>query len=182
MTTKQPTRMPQLPSQVESLLDAAAARYGVAPELARAVAWTESRGQQGAVGTSGERGVMQLMADTAARLGVDATDLAQNIDGGVRLLATNVKRYGHDAGLCAYNAGPKWANKEPAAWPRTTRDYVRKVTAREAVERELMQGARTADGPFTQEATQPTAAASRGLSSRQSSQPPSPGKGSNDDT
>ena len=180
--TKQTSRTPQLPSQVESLLDAAAARYGVAPELARAVAWTESRGQQSAVGTSGERGVMQLMADTAKRLGVDAADIVQNIDGGVRLLATNVKQYGHDAGLCAYNAGPKWASKAPQAWPRTTQDYIRKVKAREAVERELMQGDRTAAGPFTQEATQPTAAESHGSSSRQSSPPPSRGKVSNDDT
>jgi soluble lytic murein transglycosylase-like protein len=176
----------RLPSKVETLLDAAAARYDIVPELARAVAWTESRGNQTALGTSGERGVMQLMADTAKRLNVDPSDLEQNIDGGVRLLASLVKKYGVDAGLCAYNAGPRWATKVREQWPRTTQDYVRKVTARAAVERELMTGGRTAAGPFAEaEQTTPGALppALPGSSQRQSSPPPSHGKGpGSDDT
>ncbi len=43
----------------------AAHRYGVPPELVKAVVWRESRFDEGAVGTKGELGLMQLM-ETAA--------------------------------------------------------------------------------------------------------------------
>lgn len=174
---------PRLPSHVEALLDAAAKRYQIAPELARAVAWTESRGNQSAIGTSGEVGVMQLMADTAKRLGVNPLVLEQNIDGGVRLLATNVAKYGHDAGLCAYNAGPKWAQKAPQAWPRTSQDYVRKVTAREALERAhfAAEGVRTAAGPLVHELGAAAAPPPCGSSSQPELPQSSHGKGSDDD-
>jgi len=81
------TALRRLPTRVEHLLDAAAALHGVPLELARAIAWTESRGDQTRLGTSGERGVMQLMAATAQMLGVDPSELEQIIDGGVRYLA-----------------------------------------------------------------------------------------------
>lgn len=92
---------------------AAAARWGVPVELALAVARAESGYRQYAAdgsvlrSSAGALGIMQLMPATAAELGVDATDPAQNIDGGVRYLAELYRRFG-DWNLvpAAYNAGP----------------------------------------------------------------------------
>lgn len=65
---------------------------GVPPEIALAVATRESGlchwSPNGNVlrGKAGEYGVMQLMPDTAARLGVDPNDVNDNIHGGVKYL------------------------------------------------------------------------------------------------
>ena len=89
------------------LISAAAAKYGVPPSLALAVAQRESGLNQGAVGTSGELGVFQLMPGTAAQLGVNPSDLSQNVDGGVRYLAQMYSQFGDwKTALEAYNGGP----------------------------------------------------------------------------
>lgn len=89
------------------LISAAAAKYGVPPSLALAVAQRESGLNQSAVGTSGERGVFQLMPGTAQQLGVDPTDLSQNVDGGVRYLSQMYSQFGDwRTALEAYNGGP----------------------------------------------------------------------------
>ena len=49
-------------------------RHGIDPNLLRAVAWTESRGNNNVVSPKGARGIMQLMPATAAQLGVDPSD------------------------------------------------------------------------------------------------------------
>jgi len=73
---------------------------GVPPEIALAVATQESGlchwGPGGGVlrGKAGEYGVMQLMPATAATLGVDPTDVNQNIHGGVKYLRELYDRYG----------------------------------------------------------------------------------------
>lgn len=96
-----------LGATTSDLITASASRYGVPPSVALAVAKKESGFNQSAVGTSGERGVFQLMPGTARDLGVDPTDLSQNIDGGVRYLSQMYSQFGdwHTA-LEAYNAGP----------------------------------------------------------------------------
>ena len=72
---------------------------GVPPEVALAVATQESGlchwSASGAVkrGTSGEYGIMQLMPATAAALGVDPTDVNDNIHGGVKYLRQLYDRY-----------------------------------------------------------------------------------------
>jgi len=72
-----------------------------------AVATKESGLNQSAVGTSGERGVFQLMPGTAADLGVDPTNLESNIDGGVRYLSQMYQKFGDwRLALEAYNGGP----------------------------------------------------------------------------
>ena len=70
-----------------------AARYGVDPSLARAIAWQESRWNQGARSHAGAIGVMQLMPVTARWLGRDVVGrpldphrLEDNIEGGVAYL------------------------------------------------------------------------------------------------
>lgn len=95
-------------ASIQDQITAAANSYGVPPSLAIAVAQRESGFNQAAVGTSGEKGVFQLMPGTAAQLGVDPTDLTQNIDGGVKYLSQLNSQFGGDWRLTleAYNGGP----------------------------------------------------------------------------
>ena len=94
-------------SSIQSLITSVANQFGVPSSIALAVAQKESGFNQAAVGSSGEIGVMQLMPATAAGLGVDPSDLNQNVTGGVSLLASLYQQFGNwsDA-LAAYNAGP----------------------------------------------------------------------------
>lgn len=92
---------------------------GVPPDLIAAVMQQESGGQQydrrGRVlqsrladGSPGALGLMQLMPGTAAGLGVNPADPAQNLLGGARYLAQQLRTFGGDEKLAvaAYNAGP----------------------------------------------------------------------------
>ena len=98
-------------SSIQSLITSVANSLGVPSSIALAVAQKESNFNQSAVGSSGEIGVMQLMPATAAGLGVDPTDLNQNVTGGVSLLASLYQQYGTwTQALEAYNAGPTAVN------------------------------------------------------------------------
>lgn len=93
----------------------AAARHGVDPRLLAAVVWTESNFHPGAISHAGAIGLAQLMPRTAAGLGVDPWDPAQNLLGGARYLRIQMERFGAvDLALAAYNAGP--ARVEAAGW------------------------------------------------------------------
>ena len=113
-----------------SLIKEAAARYQVDPRLVDAVAQTESGGNQEAVSPAGAVGVMQLMPETAAGLGVNPYDKRQNIEGGAKYLRQMMDIFGGDVqkAVAAYNAGPQ-AVKEYNGIPpyRETQDYVNKV-------------------------------------------------------
>ena len=78
-------------------------------------------------------GVMQLMPETARRLGVDATDLKGNIDGGVTYLGQMLTRFGGDLprALAAYNAGPEAVQRYGGVPPYVeTQAYVRAILGR----------------------------------------------------
>lgn len=94
---------------LQSLIKAAAERYGVEENLVRAVVRMESGGNPGAVSEAGAMGLMQLMPSTAKGLGVnDPFDPVQNLDGGVRYLRQLLDRYGGNEALAlaAYHSGP----------------------------------------------------------------------------
>ena len=75
--------------------------------LYRANIEIESNYSQQAVSPVGAIGLGQLMPGTAALLGVDPHDWAQNLDGSARYLLTQINRFGSaDLALAAYNAGP----------------------------------------------------------------------------
>jgi soluble lytic murein transglycosylase-like protein len=64
-----------------------------------------------AVSVSGALGLGQLMPETAAGLGVDATQIKDNVRGCARMLGGLVRRYSHRSdgralALASYNAGP----------------------------------------------------------------------------
>ncbi|MFN8110565.1 MAG: LysM peptidoglycan-binding domain-containing protein [Thermoleophilia bacterium] len=95
---------------VGPLIAAAAARHGVDPWLARAVAWQESGFNQYMRSSTGAMGVMQLMPDTAAWVGpsllgrhVDPGNVYDNIEAGVAYLA--------------------WLQRHTGSWRRTAMAY-----------------------------------------------------------
>ncbi|MEC0123932.1 lytic transglycosylase domain-containing protein [Paenibacillus pabuli] len=98
-----------VPTDFESLIASASAKYGVPESLIKAVIDTESGFDPNVVSSAGAKGLMQLMDGTAAGLGVsNAYDPAQNIDGGTKYLSLQLQRFGGEVkmALAAYNAGP----------------------------------------------------------------------------
>lgn len=116
--------------EVHGKIATAARAMGVDPRLAQAVAMAESGMDQNAVSPTGAVGVMQLMPETAAALGVDPTALDDNIRGGVTYLQQLMARFhGNTAyALAAYNAGPGAVEQYHGVPPyRETQEYVSKV-------------------------------------------------------
>jgi transglycosylase-like protein with SLT domain/uncharacterized protein DUF4124 len=112
-------------------IDAAATLHGVSTELVRAVIQVESEFDPLARSSKGAQGLMQLMPDTARRMGVaNAFDPRQNIFGGVRYLRQLLDMFRGDVALtaAAYNAGENAVTRYGGVPPfRETRGYVQKV-------------------------------------------------------
>jgi len=117
----------------DAILEDAARRHGLENELPylRRLMQAESGGDPQAKSPKGASGLMQLMPDTAAMLGVeDIFDPEQNVDGGVRYYKQMLERYGGDQRLAAaaYNAGPENVDKHGGIPPfKETQDFVNKV-------------------------------------------------------
>ena len=109
-----------------TLAKAAARKYGVPEDLFLRLVQQESGWNQGAVSPKGAQGLAQLMPGTAARLGVDASDPQQNLEGGARYLAMMYDRFGSwRLALAAYNAGPQAVEKYGGIPPyEETKGYV----------------------------------------------------------
>jgi Transglycosylase SLT domain len=87
-----------------------AKRHRVPPRLALAIAQTESSFNPAAVSPKGAIGLMQLMPETAKRLGVaDPTDPIQNVEGGMRELRRLLDENNNDVELTLrrYNGSPQ---------------------------------------------------------------------------
>lgn len=120
------------PAEVGDAILESSARHAVPAAVVEAVAWQESRFNQSAISPKGARGVMQLMPGTAAGLGVDASNLKSNVDGGAAYLAQQIRRFGDlRLALAAYNAGPEAVNRYGGVPPYAeTQTYVRAILAR----------------------------------------------------
>ncbi|TWH48598.1 Soluble lytic murein transglycosylase and related regulatory proteins (some containing LysM/invasin domains) [Sporomusa sp. KB1] len=116
---------------IAKMIQVAAAKYGVDPKLAMAVAEAESGLSQEAVSPVGAVGVMQLMPETASSLGVrNINDPRENIDGGVQYLKQMLNTFDGDVtkAVAAYNAGPQAVKNYNGVPPYSeTRNYVAKV-------------------------------------------------------
>ena len=109
----------------------ASARYAVPERLIWAVIRVESGFDPRAVSPKGARGLMQLMPETAAILGVrDVFNPRQNIHGGARHLRGMMDRFNYDLpmAIAAYNAGerPVATFRGIPPYPET-REYVARV-------------------------------------------------------
>ncbi|QSF43888.1 lytic transglycosylase domain-containing protein [Paenibacillus tianjinensis] len=130
-----------VPTDYEDLIQSASAKYGVPVDLIKAVIDTESSFNPNVVSSAGAKGLMQLMDGTANGLGVsDPFDPAQSIDGGVRYLSYQLKRYDgqEKMALAAYNAGPGRVNRlgvsndqelmeKLSQLPKETQAYITKI-------------------------------------------------------
>lgn len=118
--------------ELDQIVQDAAERHDLDPELVKAVISTESGWNSRAISDKGAMGLMQLIPSTAQRFGVgNPFDPAQNIEGGTSYLKTLLDRYNGDLkkSLAAYNAGEHAVDQSGGipAYPETQR-YVQKVT------------------------------------------------------
>ena len=121
-----------MPSRYDRLIERYSTRSAVRPELVRAVIQVESGFDPTARSRVGAMGLMQLMPQTAAELGVaDPYDPEDNLRGGINYLKQLLRRYAgnEEVALAAYNAGPeavaRYGNRVPP-YPET-RNYVEKI-------------------------------------------------------
>jgi soluble lytic murein transglycosylase-like protein len=114
------------------LIQAAASRYSVDPDLITSVITAESNFDPKAISRRNARGLMQLLPETALRLGVrNIFDPSENIDAGTRYLRDLLALYRNDLALtlAAYNAGPERVQQYGRRVPpfRETQSYVQRV-------------------------------------------------------
>jgi soluble lytic murein transglycosylase-like protein len=124
--------------EISDLIISTATSYGFDPRLALEVGMKESSLNPNVPDSpAGAIGIFQLMPATAAELGVNPRDPAQNIDGGVRYLVQLVAKYAGNVAeaLAAFDWGPGNMDKAIAAhgagWmnyaPIETQDYVQTI-------------------------------------------------------
>jgi hypothetical protein len=124
-------RPAQLDTPFASFIQKAAQDHGVDADLIVSVITAESKFNPKAVSRKNARGLMQLLPETAARLGVkNSFDPQENIEGGTKYLRELLDRYDNNLPLtlAAYNAGPQRIDQFKTIPPyRETISYVRQV-------------------------------------------------------
>jgi soluble lytic murein transglycosylase-like protein len=126
---------------MDEVINAVSSRHHLDPDLINSVIHAESGFNPRAVSPKGAQGLMQLMPQTASRLGVvNSFDPNANIEGGTRYLRELLERYNFDLikALAAYNAGPQRVEQYHGVPPyyetqayvaRIIRDFNRKKLA-----------------------------------------------------
>lgn len=126
---------------MNEVINAVSSRHHLDPDLINSVIHAESGFNPRAVSPKGAQGLMQLMPQTASRLGViNSFDPGDNLEGGTRYLRELLERYNFDLikALAAYNAGPQRVEQYHGVPPyyetqayvaRIIRDFNRKKLA-----------------------------------------------------
>lgn len=122
---------PQATNALPDVVNGASARYRLDPDLVNSVIRAESDFNPRAVSRKGAEGLMQLMPQTAAHLGVaNAMDPQANVEGGTRYLRALLEYYNFDLikALAAYNAGPQRVDQCRGVPPYSeTQAYVARI-------------------------------------------------------
>lgn len=117
-------------SQYEPFIQKYSQMYGVPANLVRGIIAQESQGIHNRTSPKGAYGLMQLMSGTAGDLGVDRFNAEENIKGGTKYIAQQLRTFKGDVNkaLAAYNAGPGNVIKHKGIPPfKETQSYVGKV-------------------------------------------------------
>jgi soluble lytic murein transglycosylase-like protein len=127
----QPASAPFRAQNIVAIVGPASQKHLIDPALITSVIRAESGFNPRAVSPKGAQGLMQLMPDTAAKLGVqNAFEPNANVDGGTRYLHDLLEYYHWDLvkALAAYNAGPQRVAQYGGVPPyRETHAYVARV-------------------------------------------------------
>ncbi len=147
---------------LDALVSAASSRNRIDPDLIYSVIRAESGFNANAVSPKGAQGLMQLMPETAASLGVqDALNPADNVEGGTRYLRDLLDFYHDDLlkTLAAYNAGPERVEQYKGVPPyRETRAYVTRIVT-DFNRKKIAQRGGQADRPASHPSNVPSKAA-----------------------
>jgi len=117
-------------SDIGHIIDHASKRYGVDPDLTRAVVKAESDFDVNCTSSKGAMGLMQLMPETAKDLGVkNPYDPVENVMAGARYLKSLLDRYDGNISLtlAAYNWGMGNIERNPDKLPKETSTYITRV-------------------------------------------------------
>jgi len=116
---------------IDAMISRVSEKYDLDPALLKAVVKVESGFNPRAVSNAGAMGLMQLMPETAASLGVkNPFNSSENLEAGTRYLKSMLDRYSGnvDLALAAYNAGPGAVQKHGGIPPyRETLAYLQRV-------------------------------------------------------
>jgi soluble lytic murein transglycosylase-like protein len=122
---------PAKPQSLNEVINSISDRHHIDPDLINSVIHAESGFNPRAVSPRGAQGLMQLMPQTATKLGVsNSFDPQANVEGGTRYLSELLQRYNFDVikALAAYNAGPERVQQYRGVPPyNETRAYVAKI-------------------------------------------------------
>jgi len=117
--------------QLSDVVQSASDRYRLDPDLVNSVIHAESGFNPNATSRKGAQGLMQLMPQTASKLGVsNRLDPQENVEAGTRYLRELLEMYNFDLvkALAAYNAGPGRVQQYGGVPPyRETRAYVSRI-------------------------------------------------------
>ena len=104
-------------------------KYGVDPDLVRAIIYAESKGDPFVISRDGAQGLMQIMPATADFMGIsNPLDPEENIKAGVKYitwLVKHKKKYDEAHLLWAWNAGP--GKTERKIMPYETKNFIIEV-------------------------------------------------------
>ncbi len=117
--------------EFDEIIFDASTKYGVDHRLVKAIVKAESDFRPAARSVKGARGLMQLMPETARRMGVkDILEPQDNVEGGVKYLSMLLRMFDGQESLAvaAYNAGENAVLKYGAIPPYSeTQTYVKRV-------------------------------------------------------
>lgn len=128
-TTTQPVASAKV--DLDQVVRDASSKRQIDPDFINSVIKAESNFHPRAVSPKGAQGLMQLMPDTAARLGVnDPFDPKANVEAGTAYLSELLTLYNNDPikALAAYNAGAHRVEQYHGVPPyRETRAYIARI-------------------------------------------------------
>lgn len=118
-------------TRFDALIESVARHHDVEPALVKAIVQAESAFDPNAVSSSGARGLMQVLPETASRFSIkNLLDPHQNLKAGVQYLKHLIELFDGNItmAVAAYNAGPNRVRRYRGVPPYSeTRNYLTKV-------------------------------------------------------